>query len=87
MWIRSQDGSELFNTDMLQRINVEDNYMYAYTTTIDEDDCNWIRLGVFKTKELAMEEMDIIKYELENGKHFGRNTYSITNYEKESDTM
>ena len=67
MWIRSQDKTELINTN---RIQVDRNIVFTFSNINEES--GWIQLGEYETREKAIEVLDkiqafIIDYEFFKG--------------------
>lgn len=69
MWIRSQDGTELINTN---RIQAESKCIYVFEG-VAMDDCSYVQMGKYKTKERSIEVLDGIQqliFNLENSKSY-----------------
>ena len=58
MWVRGQDKLELIKAD---RFTVNNEYIYTYNNS--NGDC-WIQIGVYSTKERAIEVLNEIQREL-----------------------
>lgn len=57
LWIRSQDKERLFKIDKLGIQEAKDNFLVVLYTDYDE----WWRLGIYATKERALEILDEIQ--------------------------
>jgi len=57
MWIRSQEKTELVNT---QRIQAEGVCIYAFEN-VAIDDCSYIKMGEYSTEEKAIKVLDKIQ--------------------------